>query len=123
MTMPLSGTYTYTYDKEKLLKTVSFPSGRQITMTYASGLLSATASPEGTTTYSYVCGRDVAGIARGSENLSYTYDGVLFTQDYPRRWFKLTGMCHWCMLLRNYGIKICIICRLRRRTRRDRLSQ
>ena len=81
MTMPLSGTYAYTYDKEKLLKVVSFPSGKQIGLNYVSGLLSSTASPEGTTNYSYVCGRDVAGIAKGSENLSYTYDGNLLKTD------------------------------------------
>jgi len=81
MTMPLSGIYTYRYDKERNLKSVTFPSGKQITMTYVSGLLSSTVSPEGTTNYSYVCGRDVAGIARGSETLSYTYDGVLLKTD------------------------------------------
>ena len=52
MTMPLSGAYTYSYDKERNLKSVLFPSGRQIDLTYASGLLSSTLSPEGTTGYS-----------------------------------------------------------------------
>ena len=81
MTMPLSGAYTYTYDKERNLKSVLFPSGKRIDLTYALGLLSSTASPEGTTGYSYACGRNVSGIARGSETLSYTYDGNLLTQD------------------------------------------
>ena len=81
MTIPLSGAYTYSYDKERNLKSVLFPSGKRIDLTYTSGLLSSTLSPEGTTGYSYACGRDVSGITRGSETLSYTYDGALLTQD------------------------------------------
>ena len=34
MTTPMSGNYQYTYDKERNLKSILFPSGKEITNTY-----------------------------------------------------------------------------------------
>ena len=46
---PMSGSYLYSYDKERKLKTIQFPSGKLITNTYTKGLLTSTQTPEGIT--------------------------------------------------------------------------
>jgi len=81
MSMPQSGTYTYTYDTERNLKTVTFPSGKQIVHTYSGGLLISTTTPEETTSYAYVCGTKLAEVTKGTEAITYTYDGSLLTSD------------------------------------------
>ena len=81
MTLPLFGNYQYTYDKERNLKSILSPSGRQITNTYASGLLSFTTTPEGVTGYTYTCGLNLQEATRGTEKVAYTYDGSLLLTD------------------------------------------
>ena len=81
MAMPLSGNYQYTYDKERNLKSILFPSGKEIGNTYANGLLTATTTPEGVTSYTYTCGTNLQDAIRGSERVAYTYDGSLLKTD------------------------------------------
>ncbi|MHB8859985.1 MAG: NHL domain-containing protein [Thermoleophilia bacterium] len=81
MTMPASGSYSYAYDKDRRLSSLLFPSGRQITNTYANGLLSATTTPEGTTGYSYNCSSFLQEAIKGAEKLTYAYDGSLLETD------------------------------------------
>jgi RHS repeat-associated protein len=81
MTMPLSGIYAYAYDKERNLKSVTFPSGKQLGMIYLGSLLRSATSPEGTTSYNYLCGQNLTDITRGAESVSYAYDGALLTRD------------------------------------------
>ena len=81
MTMPASGSYRYTYDKERNLNSILFPSGRQITNTYANEILSATTTPEGTTSYTYNCSSFLKEAIKGAEKLTYAYDGSLLTTD------------------------------------------
>lgn len=81
MATPMSGNYQYTYDKERNLKSILFPSGRQITNTYTSGLLSSTTTPEGVTSYTYICGSNLLDATRGAEKVAFTYDGSLLKTD------------------------------------------
>lgn len=76
---PMSGSYLYSYDKERKLKTIQFPSGKLITNTYTKGLLTSTQTPEGTTNYTYGCSSLITGAVRGTEAITYTYDGSLVT--------------------------------------------
>ena len=80
-TTPLSGSYQYTYDKEKKLKTITFPSGKIISNTYTHGLLTTTATPEGTISYGYGCGDRLSDMTKGSEKVSFSYDGTLLKTD------------------------------------------
>ena len=81
MTTPMSGNYQYTYDKERNLKSILFPSGKEIGNTYANGLLTATTTPEGVTSYTYTCGSNLQDATRGTEKVAYTYDGSLLKTD------------------------------------------
>ncbi|MBI3378080.1 MAG: hypothetical protein HY035_06750 [Nitrospirae bacterium] len=78
---PMSGSYLYSYDKERKLKTIQFPSGKLITNAYTNGLLTSTQTPEGTTNYSYGCSNNLTGATRGSESIAFTYDGSLLKTD------------------------------------------
>lgn len=78
---PLSGSYLYSYDKERKLKTITFPSGKLITNTYTNGLLTSTTTPEGITNYTYGCSSLMSGAVRGTEAIAYTYDGSLLKTD------------------------------------------
>ncbi|KAF0144564.1 MAG: YD repeat-containing protein [Nitrospirae bacterium] len=78
---PLSGSYLYSYDKERKLKTIQFPSGKLITNTYTKGLLTSTTTPEGMTTFEYGCSSLMSGAVRGTEKITFTYDGLLLKTD------------------------------------------
>ena len=78
---PMSGSYLYSYDKERKLKTIAFPSGKLITNTYTKGLLTSTTSPEGITNYSYGCASLLSSAVKGTESIAYTYDGSLLKTD------------------------------------------
>jgi len=78
---PLSGGYQYSYDKERKLKTIMFPSGKVISNTYTNGLLTSTSTPEDVTSYSYSCGSNLGTAMRNDESMSFTYDGSLLTSD------------------------------------------
>ncbi|MCI5210561.1 MAG: RHS repeat protein, partial [Candidatus Electrothrix sp. ATG2] len=78
---PLSGTYSSIYDKDRRLVQTNFPSGFQITNIYTDNLLTQTQTPEGNIDYSYLCSSKVGSISKGSESISYGYDGSLLTSE------------------------------------------
>lgn len=78
---PLSGTTSYTYDRDRRLTRIRFPSGREIENTYTAGNLTRTDIPEGATLYGYYCAGKVKSITRGTEVVSYLYDGSLPTTE------------------------------------------
>ncbi|MDP3261205.1 MAG: RHS repeat-associated core domain-containing protein [Thermodesulfovibrionales bacterium] len=78
---PMSGSYLYSYDKERKLKTITFPSGKLITNTYTNGLLTSTSTPEGVTTFEYGCSSLLSSAIRGTEKVAYAYDGSLLKTD------------------------------------------
>ena len=78
---PLSGSYMYSYDKERKLISVLFPSGKEIVNTYRNGRLNSVTSPEGTVAYDYACGSLLGNATTGNESIAYTYDGSLVTAD------------------------------------------
>ncbi len=76
---PLNSVTTYSYDAERKLTGIGLPSGKTITNTYSYGRLSQTVTDEWTTDYTYGCMDLVSSVTRGSEVLSYGYDGTLIT--------------------------------------------
>jgi uncharacterized protein RhaS with RHS repeats len=78
---PLSGSYAYIYDKDRRLKQVNLPSGKQITNVYANGKLEEIRTPEGTIDLAYLCGTKVDSITQGTERIAYGYDGSLVTSE------------------------------------------
>ena len=78
---PLSGTYTYLYDKDRRLVRTDFPSGYQIQNVYDKTRLMQIQTPEGNIDFSYLCGTKVGSITKGSESIAYTYDGKLMTSE------------------------------------------
>ena len=78
-TAPLSGSYTYLYDKDRRLIQVNFPSGKQIN--YGNGKLEQVQTPEGSIDLTYLCGTKVDSITKGTEAISYGYDGPLVTSE------------------------------------------
>ena len=80
-TPPISGSYFYVYDKERKLKTLTFPSGSQIQNTYTNGLLTNTLTPEGSIDFTYDCTTLLSGASKGTETVAYTYDGSLLETD------------------------------------------
>ncbi|GJQ59641.1 MAG: hypothetical protein SCALA701_24420 [Candidatus Scalindua sp.] len=78
---PISGRYLYVFDKERKLKTLTYPSGSQILNTYTDGLLTETITPEGTIDFTYGCASLLSGVINGTEKITYTYDGSLLQAD------------------------------------------
>ncbi len=78
---PLSGSYSYLYDKDRRLKQTNFPSGNQINNVYASGRLEQIQTPEGNIDFTYVCGTNVESITKGTESITYGYDGKLIASE------------------------------------------
>ena len=78
---PLSGSYTYVYDKDRRLKQTNVPSGNQINNIYANGRLEQIQTPEGNIDFTYICGFKVGSITKGSESITYGYDGKLVTSE------------------------------------------
>ena len=78
---PLSGSYAYVYDKDRRLTETHFPSGKLITNVYADGLLIRTQTPEGDVNVTYLCSDLVDTISKGTEAISYGYDGSLVTSE------------------------------------------
>ncbi|MBW1981854.1 MAG: hypothetical protein JRJ12_11595 [Deltaproteobacteria bacterium] len=74
---PLSGSYTYVYDRDRRLVQVNFPSGRQIINIYSNGRLEEMQTPEGNVDLSYSCGTRMDSVSKGAESISYGYDGSL----------------------------------------------
>ena len=78
---PLSGSYSYVYDKDRRLKQTNFPSGNQISNIYANGRLEQVQTPEGNIDYTYLCSTKVGSITKESESIIYGYDGKLVTSE------------------------------------------
>ena len=78
---PLSGTYSYVYDKDRRLIQTSFPSGKTINNIYDKTRLVQIQTPEGNIDLSYLCGTKVGSITKGTESITYGYDGSLLTSE------------------------------------------
>jgi RHS repeat-associated protein len=78
---PLSGSYTYVYDKDRRLIQTRFPSLKQINNIYADGRLEQTQTPEGNIDLTYLCSSKVGTISKGTEAITYEYDASLVTQE------------------------------------------
>jgi len=78
---PMSGSYAYTYDRDRRLITTRFPSGKEINNIYDPenpGRLVQVQTPEGNVDYTYYpCGEKVESITKGGELITYDYDGSL----------------------------------------------
>jgi len=85
---PLSGSYSYLYDKDRRLIQTSFPSGKNIVNDYADPLDSTDKSrlwqirtPEVNIDFTYLCGTKVESITNGTDTITYGYDGALVTSE------------------------------------------
>ncbi|MCI5118987.1 MAG: hypothetical protein D3913_13800, partial [Candidatus Electrothrix sp. LOE1_4_5] len=78
---PSSGSYSYLYDKDRRLVQTNFPSSLQIKNIYTNNLLTQVQTPEGDIDYTYLCGSKVGSISKGTESLSYDYDGSLLLSE------------------------------------------
>ncbi len=78
---PLSGTYSYIYDKDRRLKQKTFPSGSRIINIYDDTQLRQVQTPEGNIDFTYSCASKVASITKTAESITYDYDGKLITSE------------------------------------------
>jgi RHS repeat-associated protein len=85
---PLSGSYSYIYDKDRRLIQTNFPSGKSIVNDYDDPLNRADKSrlwqiktPEGNIEFKYLCGTKIDSITKGTESITYGYDGKLVTSE------------------------------------------
>ena len=78
---PLSGSYSYVYDKDKKLVQKSLPSGNRINNIYDTTLLTQIQTPEGNIDFTYLCGTKVESITKGTESITYEYNGSLITSE------------------------------------------
>jgi RHS repeat-associated protein len=78
---PMSGSYEYTYDKDRRLTKITFPSLNWISHIYESGRLKQIQTPDGDVNFTYVCGSEVGTISKGDESIAYAYDGSLMTSE------------------------------------------
>ena len=80
-TTPLSGSYSYIYDKDRRLIQTNFPSGSQIFNIYDKTRLSQIQTPEVNIDFTYLCGTKIDSITKGTESITYGYDGKLVTSE------------------------------------------
>jgi RHS repeat-associated protein len=78
---PLSGSYSYIYDKDRRLIRTNFPSGSQINNVYDTTRLVQIQTPEGNIDLSYLCGTKPGSITNGTDTITYEYDGKLVTSE------------------------------------------
>ena len=78
---PLSGNYSYVYDKDRRLVQTNFPSGKQINNIYDKTRLVQIQTPEGNIDLSYLCGTKVGSITNATDAITYGYDGKLVTSE------------------------------------------
>jgi RHS repeat-associated protein len=78
---PLSGSYSYVYDKDRRLIQTNFPSGKQINNVYDKTRLTQIQTPEGNINLTYLCSTKVGSITNGTATISYEYDGKLVTSE------------------------------------------
>ncbi|MCP4710981.1 MAG: RHS repeat protein, partial [Planctomycetes bacterium] len=70
---PLSGQYSYVYDKDRRLIQTNFPSGRQIVNVFDKTKLMQIQTPEGNINFNYSCGTRVDAITKGIETIALSY--------------------------------------------------
>ena len=80
---PLSGSYSYSFDKDRNLTRIGLPSGKRIVNTYLDGTLQQINTPEGLITFSYTgaCDNKIDSIAKAGEQVSFGYDGNMVTSE------------------------------------------
>jgi len=78
---PISGSYSYVYDKDRRLVQTNFPSGSQINNVYDKTRLIQIQTPEGNIDLTYLCSTKVGSITKGTDTLTYGYDGKLVTSE------------------------------------------
>ncbi|MGB6012424.1 MAG: RHS repeat-associated core domain-containing protein [Desulfobacterales bacterium] len=78
---PISGSYSYMYDKDRRLKQINFPSGNQTNRIYDKTRLMQIQTPEGNIDFTYLCSTKVGSMTKGSESITYGYDGKLVTSE------------------------------------------
>ncbi|MDY6974411.1 MAG: hypothetical protein SV775_19180, partial [Thermodesulfobacteriota bacterium] len=78
---PLSGAYTYLYDKDRRLVQTSFPSGNQVNNVYDKTRLVQIQTPEGNIDLNYSCSTRLSSILKDTESIVYEYDGSLLTSE------------------------------------------
>ena len=78
---PVSGSYVYSYDKDRELTGVTFPSGKKIVNAWGNSGLASITTPEGEIDLSYLPGSRISTITEGQESITYGYDGSLLTSE------------------------------------------
>lgn len=78
---PISGSYSFNYDRDRQLTQINFPSGKQINNIYDATRLVQAQTPEGNIDYTYLCGDKVESITNGSDSITYGYDGKFLTSE------------------------------------------
>ena len=78
---PISGSYSYRYDADRRLIQTAFPSGKQIDSIYDATRLVQVQTPQGNIDYTYLCGNTIESIIKGTETVTYGYDGSLVTAE------------------------------------------
>ena len=78
---PISGSYSYRYDADRRLIQTAFPSGKQIYNIYETTRLAQVQTPQGDIDYTYLCGNTIESIRKGTETITYGYDGRLVTAE------------------------------------------
>ena len=78
---PLNNTYAYTYNRDRQLLGISMPSGKQISNTFAFGLLTRVQAPEGNIDITYSCPSKISTLTRGAQGISYGYNGSLLSSE------------------------------------------
>jgi len=86
-TTPLIRGYSYKYDKDRRIKSKTFPSLREIYYDYKdpdtgdNSKLMRILTPEGNIGFTYRCGSQVGTISKGTELITYDYDGKLLKSE------------------------------------------
>ena len=82
-TTPMSGDYSYVYDKARRLTQKNFPSGAWIRYDYDPAKLGSIETSEGdAVSFAYSsCGAKVESVSRDEEQIGYGYDGSLVTSE------------------------------------------
>lgn len=83
---PISGSYSYIYDKDRRQIQKNFPSGKSIYFDYTNpenpsdkSRLQQIVTPEGVIDFSYLCTSKIGSVTKDSETIMYDYDGSLIT--------------------------------------------
>jgi RHS repeat-associated protein len=74
---PLSGSYSYLYNRDRRLLEIDFPSGKQIKNIFDKDRIIEIQTPGGNINLNYLCGSKVDSITKGTEAITYGYDGSL----------------------------------------------